>query len=79
MASNRKVTRKVRTVKENDFTPLELFYIQMNEVYKAARKAGFSVELALAIMADKSYLPDWITPSSPDTIDPSEVEDEDDD
>ena len=51
----------------------------MNEVYKAARKAGFSVELALAIMADKSYLPDWMTPSSPEILVPSEVEDEDDD
>ena len=79
MASNRKAVRKVRTVKEDDYTPLEIFYIQMNEVYKAARKAGFSVELALAIMADKSYLPDWMTPSSPEIIDPSEVEDEEDD
>ena len=80
MASNRKVRkRKVATVKEDNYTALEIYYIQMNEVYKAARKAGFSVEIALAIMADKSYLPDWMTPSSPDTIDPSEVEDEDDD
>ena len=79
MASNRKVKRKVATVKENDYTALETYYIQMNEVYKAARKAGFSVEIALAIIGDKSYLPDWMTPSSPDIIDPSEVEDEDDD
>ena len=79
MASNRKVARKVKTVKENDYTPLEIFYIQMNEVYKAARKAGFSVELALAIMADKSYLPDWLTPANPDTIDPSEFDEEEDD
>ena len=79
MASNRKVKRKVATVKENDYTPLEMYFIEMNEIYKAARKAGFSVEIALAIIADKSYLPDWMTPSSPDTIDPSEVEDEDDD
>ena len=79
MASNRKAVRKVAVVKENDYTALETYFIQMNEVYKAARKAGFSVELALAIIADKSYLPDWMTPSSPDIIDPSEVEDEDDD
>ena len=79
MASNRKVVRKVRTVKEDDYTPLETYFIQMNEVYKAARKAGFSVDIALAIIADKSYLPDWMTPSSPEILDPSEVEDEDDD
>ena len=79
MASNRKAVRKVRTVKEDDYTPLEIYFIQMNEIYKAARKAGFSVELALAIMADKSYLPDWMTPSNPDTIDPSEFDEEDDD
>jgi hypothetical protein len=79
MASNRKAVRKVAVVKENDYTALETYFIQMNEVYKAARKAGFSVELALAIIADKSYLPDWMTPSSPDIIDPSEVEDEEDD
>ena len=79
MASNRKAVRKVRTVKEDDYTPLETYFIQMNEIYKAARTAGFSVDIALAIMADKSYLPDWITPSSPDTIDPSEFDEEDDD
>ena len=79
MASNRKAVRKVRTVKEDDYTPLEIYFIQMNEIYKAARKAGFSVELALAIMADKSYLPDWMTPSNPDTIDPSEFDEEEDD
>ena len=79
MASNRKAVRKVRTVKEDDYTPLETYFIQMNEIYKAARKAGFSVDIALAIMADKSYLPDWMTPSSPDTIDPSEFDEEDDD
>ena len=79
MASNRKVARKVRTVKEDDYTPLETYFIQMNEVYKAARKAGFSVDIALAIIADKSYLPDWMTPSSPEILDPSEVEDEDED
>ena len=79
MASNRKAVRKVAVVKEDDYTPLETYFITMNEVYKAARKAGFTVEIALAIMADKSYLPDWMTPSNPDTIDPSEIEDEDDD
>jgi hypothetical protein len=79
MASNRKAVRKVRTVKEDDYTPLETYFIQMNEIYKAARKAGFSVDIALAIMADKSYLPDWLTPNSPDTIDPSEFDEEDDD
>ena len=79
MASRRKVARKVRTVREDDYTPLETYFIQMNEVYKAARKAGFPTDIALAIIADKSYLPDWMTPSNPDTIDPSEIEDEDDD
>ena len=79
MASNRKAKRKVATVKENDYTPLETYFIQMNEVYKAARKAGFAVDIALAIIADKAYLPDWMTPSSPEIIDPSEIEDEDDD
>lgn len=79
MASNRKVVRKVKTVKENDYTPLEAYFIQMNEIYKAARTAGFAVDIALAIIADKSYLPDWLTPTSPDTIDPSEFDEEDDD
>ena len=79
MASNRKAVRKVRTVKEDDYTPLETYFIQMNEIYKAARTAGFSVDIALAIMADKSYLPDWLTPASPDTIDPSEFDEEEDD
>ena len=79
MASNRKAARKVRTVKEDDYTPLETYFIQMNEIYKAARTAGFSVDIALAIMADKSYLPDWLSPVNPDTIEPSEFDEEEDD
>jgi len=79
MTPKRKSTKRVSTVKENDYTPLEQYCIALNEYYKALRKAGFSVEIALGILSDKDAYPGWILPEpvDPNKIGSTEYEDDD--
>ena len=51
----------------------------MNEFYKALRRAGFAVDLCLAIITDRDAYPDWALPSLPNRIDNIPYDDEDDD
>mgnify|MGYP007071403055 FL=1 len=39
---------------------LEVFYIAKHEMYKAARKAGFSESVALYLMDSPESMPDWV-------------------
>jgi hypothetical protein len=79
MTPKRKSTKRVSTVKENDYTPLETYAICMNEYYKALRKAGFSVELALGLMSDRQTYPGWLLPEpvDPNKIGSTDYEDDD--
>jgi hypothetical protein len=79
MAARKGSRKRVAVVKENDYTPLELYCISLNEYYKALRKAGFSVELALGILSDKEAYPGWIIPKpiDPNKIGSTEYEDDD--
>lgn len=61
----------------NDYSALDSYCIGLNEFYKSLRKAGFSVDMALAIIVEPSAYPDWILPSLPDKIDPIPYDDED--
>lgn len=71
---------KVRTVKVDDYSPLELYCIAVNEYFKALRVAGFSEGIAITMIQDKNSYPDWIIPDLPNKIDPLKyVDDEDDD
>ena len=80
MTPKRKTSTRVSTVKENDYTPLETYAIALNEYYKALRKAGFSVELALGILSDHHAYPGWLLPEpvDPNKIGSTEYEDDDD-
>lgn len=71
----KKPVRKVRTVKENDYTALEVYCIKLNEFYNALRKSGFPHDLALAIMMDEDAQPDWFFPK----MDPTDLLEEDED
>jgi hypothetical protein len=79
MTARKSSRKRVAVVKENDYTPLELYCISLNEYYKALRKAGFSVELALGILSDKDAYPGWIIPEpiDPNKIGSTEYEDDD--
>ena len=71
----KKPVKKVATVRENDYTPLELHAIKLDELYKAFRKAGFSVTNSLWLITEPGALPEWMQPTP--SFDPIEDEEED--
>ena len=70
------MARKTKVV-DDTYSALETWCISLNEYYKALRKAGFATDIAMALIMDRDSYPDWILPQIPNTIDPSEFEDED--
>jgi hypothetical protein len=61
------------------YTALDAWAIGLQEMYRALRRAGFDVELSLAIIVEPNSYPRWILP---DPVDPErfgDYEDEDDD
>ena len=81
MANTRKrkktVRRRIRKMAE-PLSKLDQHYIAMNEIYKAARKAGFSESCSLYFVSDRATMPDWVIGDGGiiPSIDPTE-EDED--
>jgi hypothetical protein len=61
------------------YNELDAWAISINEMYKALRKAGMSVEISLAIIVEPTAYPDWILPKLPNKIDPMPYEDDDED
>jgi len=45
---------------------LDEYAIGVREFYLSLRRAGFPVDQALGIIADRASYPDWITPQVPD-------------
>jgi hypothetical protein len=68
--------RKVRTVDEN-YSKLDEYTISLHEYYKSLRKAGFSVDNALWLLASKESHPDWIQQVTIDDI-RNHIEEEED-
>ena len=63
MASTRKrkkINRRVVRKSPDPLTKLEVFYIAKHEMFKAARKAGFSESVSLYLMDSPSSMPDWV-------------------
>jgi hypothetical protein len=76
--------RRKRTPRKADaLTKLENHYITLNEMYRAAKTAGFTDEKAFWLITEPGgSIPDWINPShAPNEIipriDPTDDEDED--
>jgi hypothetical protein len=61
------------------YNELDAWAISLQEMYKALRRAGFTVEIALAVITEPSAYPDWILPQLPNKIDPMPFEDDDED
>jgi hypothetical protein len=61
------------------YNELDAWAISLQEMYRALRRAGMSVDIALAIIVEPSAYPDWILPKLPDKIDPLPYEDDDED
>ena len=60
------------------YSALDSYCIGLNEFYKPLRKAGFSVDMALGIIVERSAYPDWILPTPPNKIDPIPYDDDED-
>jgi hypothetical protein len=60
------------------YNELDVWAISLQEMYKALRRAGMSVDIALAVIIEPSAYPDWILPKLPNKIDPMPYEDDDD-
>lgn len=69
--------RKVRTVDDN-YSKLDEYAISLHEYYKSLRKAGFSVENALWLLASKESHPDWMQKITLDDLRDHIEEDEED-
>jgi len=61
------------------YNALDAWAISLQEMYRALRRAGFDVDLALAIIVEPMSYPRWILPNpvEPDRL--GDYEDEDDD
>ena len=79
----KKKPSRVKTVRLEDYTPLEIHAIQIREYYLALCKAGFRSDAALTLCTDKMGWPEWFVPNLPehDPINPDHTpyEDEEDD
>ena len=60
------------------YNALDAWAISLQEMYRALRKAGFDVDICLAIIVEPSAYPDWILPKLPDQIDPIPYDDDED-
>lgn len=68
--------KKVSTVRENDLTPLDVHAIQLHELYKAYRRAGFDTGTVITLITTPDSYPEWFM-SVPD-LDILEEEEEGD-
>lgn len=60
------------------YSQLDAWAISLHEMYRALRKAGFAVDLCLAIITDRDSYPEWILPEIPNRVDRIPYEDDDD-
>ena len=58
------------------YSALDAWAISLQEMYRALRRAGFDVDLALAVIIEPVAYPAWILPTP---IDPERFGDYDDD
>ena len=56
----RKKVNRRRVRQTPEITKLDMFYIAKHEMFKAARKAGFTEPVALYLMDNPESMPDWI-------------------
>jgi hypothetical protein len=73
--------KATKQLEDQGYSPLEAYSIGLHEFWKSLRKAGFTTEIALAIIVEKSAYPDWILPSpiNPNIPEPDWYDDDDED
>jgi hypothetical protein len=70
---------KKKVIDLDTYNALDQWAISLHEMYRALRRAGFGVDIALGIIMEKDAYPDWILPNVPNRIDNIPYEDEEDD
>ena len=70
---------KKKVIDLDTYNALDQWAISLNEMYKALRRANFSVDIALAIIMERDAYPDWILPNLPNRIDNIPYDDDDED
>ena len=78
MATPRKRTIKVKTVADESYSKLDQYAIELHEFFKSLRRAGFTVDNSLWLLASKESYPDWMRTLTPEDI-RKHIEDEEDD
>ena len=71
--------RKVKTVADEGYSKLEEYCIWLNEFYKSLRRAGFTNDNALWLIATKDSFPDWINEPTKSEIEKHFEDEEDED
>lgn len=71
--------KRVRTVKDESYTELEMYCIWLNEYYHSLLKAGFKSDVALTFVMDKGSYPSWVNYKAPSEDEIRKMLDEDDD
>jgi hypothetical protein len=66
MAARKK--RVVKTVADENYSKLDQHAIWLNEYFRSLRKAGFTVDNALWLIATPDSYPDWTNPLTKDDI-----------
>lgn len=74
----KKINRRIVRRSNEPLSKLDQHYIVMHEIYKAARKAGFSESCALYFVSDRITMPDWVVGNGGiiPSIDPTENDDD---
>jgi hypothetical protein len=49
----------VKKVRDEELSPLDVHAIQLNELYRSLRKAGFPVDICLTLISDPGTYPGW--------------------
>lgn len=75
----KKKPSRVKTVRYEDFTPLEIKAIQIREWYLALIKAGFKPDIAMTLCVMQEGHPDWFAIPTPEPEDIGTVFDDDED
>jgi len=56
---------KRKVIDLDTYNALDAWAISLHEIYRALRKAGFPVDIALSMIQDPECYPSWILPAKP--------------
>jgi hypothetical protein len=72
--------KATKALQDQGYSKLDAYCIGLQEFWLALKRSGFTTEIALAILTEKSAYPDWLlpTPINPNIPEPDWYEDDED-